>query len=62
MRILGMAALAATAFAAACTHTVRFETSDKPILINLNVNVEQNVRIQLEREIEDLIASNPDAF
>jgi hypothetical protein len=56
--IIGFAALAS----AGCTHTVRFEPSDKPIQINLNVKIEQEVRVKLEREIDELISSNPDIF
>ncbi len=47
---------------AACTPTIRIEPSDKPIRIDLNVKIDQTVRIQLDREVEDLIASNPDLF
>ena len=46
---------------AACT-TVRLEGGDKPIEVNLNVKIDQEVRVKLDREIEDLIASNPDIF
>jgi hypothetical protein len=59
-RILLVAASAAVL--AACTPTVRIEPSDKPIKIDLNVKIDQTVRIQLDREVEDLIASNPDLF
>ena len=59
-RILLVAASAATL--AACTHTIRIEPSDKPIKIDLNVKIDQTVRIQLDREVEDLIANNPDLF
>jgi len=45
-----------------CTHTVRLEPSDKPIKIDLNVNITQEVRVILEREVEDLISNNPDLF
>lgn len=47
---------------AACTPTIRIEPSDKPIKIDLNVKIDQTVRIQLDREVEDLIANNPDLF
>lgn len=47
---------------AACTPTVRIEPSDKPIKIDLNVNITQEVRVILEKEVEDLIADNPDLF
>ncbi|MBA4337852.1 YnbE family lipoprotein [Hyphomonas sp.] len=59
-RILLVAASAATL--AACTPTIRIEPSDKPIKIDLNVKIDQTVRIQLDREVEDLIANNPDLF
>ncbi|MBK8198559.1 MAG: YnbE family lipoprotein [Acidobacteria bacterium] len=59
-RILLVAASAAAL--AACTPTVRIEPSDKPIKIDLNVKIDQTVRIQLDREVEDLISSNPDLF
>lgn len=59
-RILLAAVSAATL--AACTPTIRIEPSDKPIKIDLNVKIDQTVRIQLEREVEELINSNPDLF
>lgn len=46
----------------ACSPTVKLEAPDKPIEINLNVTIEQNVRIMLEPEVEELIADNPDLF
>ncbi|HAE27738.1 MULTISPECIES: YnbE family lipoprotein [Hyphomonas] len=45
---------------AACTHTIRIEPSDKPIKIDLNIT--QEVRIILDKEVEELIADNPDLF
>ena len=50
------------AIAAACTPTVRVQAPTEPITINLHVKVEQEIRVKLEREVEDLIASNPDIF
>ncbi len=57
-------ALATAGTVAACTPTVRLEPSDKPIRIDLNVNmnITQEVRIRVEREVESLIANNPDLF
>lgn len=48
--------------AAACTPTVRIEASDKPITINLNVKIDQEVRYRLDKDLEDAIAKNPDLF
>lgn len=47
---------------AACTPTVRLEAPAEPIEINLNVTINQEVRVRLDREVEDLIADNPDLF
>lgn len=44
-----------------CT-TVTLQGGDKPIEVNLNVKIDQEVRVKLDREIEDLIADNPDIF
>lgn len=45
-----------------CQPTVRVEAPDKPIVINLNVKIEQDVRIRLEKGVEDVMSSNPDLF
>jgi hypothetical protein len=56
--IAGCAGLAATA----CTPRVQVMAPDKPIEINLNVNITQEVYIKLDKEAEDLIANNADLF
>lgn len=53
--------VAALAVITACA-TVKVQAPDKPIEINLNVKIEQEVRIRLDKEVEDLIAKNPDIF
>jgi hypothetical protein len=42
--------------------TVKVQAPDKPIEINLNVNIKQEVLVRMDKEIEDLINSNPDIF
>jgi len=46
----------------ACTPTVRIEPSDKPIRIDLNVKIDQEVRVRLDKDVEELITNNPDLF
>lgn len=46
----------------ACQPTVRVEVPDKPIVINLNVKVEQEIRVRVEKEVESLMKKNPDLF
>lgn len=57
-----LAAAPAAAMTAACTPTVQVAAPDKPIEINLNVRIDQEIRVRLDREVEDLISSNPDIF
>lgn len=46
----------------ACTPKVQLAAPDKPIEINLNVKIDQEVRVRLDQEVEDLIEDNPDLF
>ncbi|MDK9722917.1 MAG: YnbE family lipoprotein [Rhodospirillales bacterium] len=47
---------------AACTPTVKLEAPDKPIVINLNVKIEQEVRLHVERDVEDLMKNKKELF
>jgi citrate lyase gamma subunit len=47
---------------AACTPTVKIEPSDKPIRIDLNVKIDQEIRVRLDKEIEEVISNNPELF
>lgn len=54
--------LLAAVLLVACQPTVKVEAPDKPIVINLNVKIEQEVRIKMEREAEQLIQERGDLF
>ena len=41
---------------------VTVDTPDKPIEINLNVKIEQEVLVRLQRDVDQLIRDNPDVF
>ena len=58
-------ALAAIFFAltiGACTPTVQLQAPDKPIEINLNVKIEQHVKVEIQRDAKKVIAKNKDIF
>jgi lipoprotein NlpI len=57
-----LGALAIALMLAACTHRVQVEAPKDPIVINLNVKIEQEVRVKVDREVEDLFADNPELF
>ncbi|OYX49299.1 MAG: YnbE family lipoprotein [Alphaproteobacteria bacterium 32-64-14] len=54
--------LAAAIGASACTPTVQIVAPDKPITINLNVKIDQEIRYKIDKDLEDAIAANPDLF
>jgi hypothetical protein len=54
--------LVLTGSVAACGGCVRVQAPDKPIEINLNVNIRQEVIVSLKKDAGDLITSNPDLF
>lgn len=60
------AALARTALGVALTMAltgcISVKTPEKPIEINLNVNIKQEVLVRLQRDVEQLINQNPEAF
>jgi hypothetical protein len=46
----------------AVTGCVTLKAPDKPIEINLNINVKQEVVVSLKKDAEDFITNNPDLF
>mgnify|MGYP000246362188 CR=1 FL=1 len=48
--------------ASACTPTVQVQAPDKPIEINLNVTIEQHVKIAIEKDVQQAIAKNKSIF
>lgn len=46
----------------ACQPTVKVEAPDKPIVINLNIKIEQEVRVKIDRELDEAFADNPNIF
>ena len=41
---------------------IQVKAPDKPIEINLNVVIRQEVLVRLQRDVEQLIQQNPEAF
>lgn len=46
----------------ACQPTVRLEAPEKPIEINLNVNIKQEVRVSIEKDLQKAIQQDPSLF
>lgn len=61
MRAHLLSGLGAAAVAAGCI-PVQIQAPDRPIEINLNVNIRQEVIVRLERDAEELLEQNSDLF
>ena len=48
--------------AVACAPTVSVQGGDKPIVINLNVNIQQEVRVKVDKDLDSLVKSDPSLF
>ncbi|MEQ8967130.1 MAG: YnbE family lipoprotein [Azospirillaceae bacterium] len=54
--------LAVAVFSAGCSPTVRVEAPKEPIRIELDVKIEQEVRVRIDRELEDAFDQNDEIF
>ncbi|WP_440053944.1 YnbE family lipoprotein [Pseudoalteromonas sp. T1lg65] len=45
----------------ACTHRVQVETKE-PITINLNVKVDHEIRVKVDKELDDLFSEDSELF
>jgi len=55
-------AACATALIVPLTGCISLSTPEKPIEINLNVTIRQEVLVRLQKDVEQLIQQNPEAF
>lgn len=61
-RRLDLRLIAGTAMAFPLASCVTVKPPDKPIEINLNVDIRQEVLVKLQQDAQRLIQQNPDAF
>ena len=54
--------LAAASIALPLSSCISVKTPEKPIEVNLNVTIKQEVLVRLQRDVEQLINQNPQAF
>lgn len=49
-------------FAACAEPTVRVAAPEEPITINLNVKIEHEIRVKVDKDLEDLISEDSELF
>ena len=54
--------LSAIALFSGCTPTVQVQAPSEPIEINLNVRIEHEIRIQVDKELEGLFDEDSELF
>lgn len=59
--VLGCA-LGAALVSSACTPTVKVETPDKPITINMNINISHEIRVKVDKDLENTFDKNSSIF
>jgi hypothetical protein len=45
-----------------CSPTVKVEAPSEPITINLNVRIEHEIRVKVDKDLDDLFAKESDIF
>ena len=53
---------AALMLLASCTPTVQVAMPNEPITINLNVRIEHEIRVKVERELDDIFSADSGLF
>ena len=46
----------------ACTPKVQVEAPKEPITINMNIKIEHEIRVKVDRELDDLIEEESEIF
>ena len=49
-------------FLISCAPTVKVEAPDKPITINLNVKIEHEIRVKVDKELDDVFSADSGLF
>ncbi len=53
---------AVAALLLSCTPTVKVEPPDEPITINLNVKIEHEIRVKVDKELDDVFSKDSGLF
>jgi len=61
LRLVPMAILLAV-LVVGCTPTVKVEAPSEPITINLNVKIDHEIRVKVDKELDDLFSEESELF
>lgn len=46
----------------ACSPTVKVEAPEKPITINMNIKIEHEIRVKVEKDLENVLSEDSGLF
>jgi hypothetical protein len=58
----GVGALFALALLAGCTPKVQLEAPKEPITINMNIKIEHEIRVKVDKDLDQLFDKNDELF
>ena len=59
---LALLSITAGAIIAGCSPTIRVEAPDKPIVIKMNIKIDHEIRIKVDRELDSLLDNKKGLF
>ena len=59
---VGLGLLVSVLFIGSCTPRVEVAAPEKPITINLNVKIDHEVRVKVEKDLEDVFSEDSKLF
>ena len=60
--LCGVGALLALALLAGCTPKVQLEAPKEPITINMNIKIEHEIRVKVDKDLDQLFDKNDELF
>lgn len=60
--LLTLLSLTAGTLMTGCSPTVKIEAPDKPIVINMNIKIDHEIRIKVDRELDSLLDTKKGLF
>lgn len=49
-------------FLSSCTPSIKVEAPEKPITINLNVKIEHEIKVKIEKELDSILSEESGLF
>jgi len=46
----------------ACNPTIKVEAPDKPITINMNIKIEHEIRVKVEKDLDNVLSNDSGLF